>query len=79
MKIEMNGNKIKSRRNLGKRPKKVIVSQLEAEMRNLVKVGNQGDTEYNHGEADELLCEALILFGQERLVKLWRKVHKWYS
>lgn len=38
-----------------------------------------GDKEIVHWKADEILCEALERLGQHELVKLFRKVEKWYA
>lgn len=32
-----------------------------------------------HGEADDLLCQALLLHGEKELVELWKQVSKWYA
>ena len=37
------------------------------------------DTEDAHIEADHILCEFLESLGYGELVKLYRKVYKWYS
>jgi len=37
------------------------------------------DLETLHYEADDLLCEALKLLGQDQLVDYFRQVRKWYS
>lgn len=37
------------------------------------------DTEYAHGEADDLLCKALTLCGYSELVEQYNKIDKWYS
>lgn len=37
------------------------------------------DTEQDHWEADQILCELLTGLGYVRVVKAFRKVKKWYS
>ncbi len=32
-----------------------------------------------HREGDELLCRALVLLGQERLVEIWRGLERLYT
>jgi hypothetical protein len=41
-----------------------------------------GDPEEAHIKADELLCEAILVYGGDKnleIVKQWRKVKKWYA
>lgn len=54
---------------------KNLIEILE-EMR---KLQDNGDTELDHVAADELLCEALLLLGQDELVLEYRKIEKWYA
>jgi len=37
------------------------------------------DTEREHVEADEILCEMLIELGYEDIVELYYKIGKWYA
>ena len=39
----------------------------------------EGDTEQNHLLADDLLCEALDLFGEKELTDMFYDINKWYS
>jgi len=53
------------------------LDEIEGEMDGL---GSESDDpESNHLEADNLLCEALVLLGQNQLVDFFRKVAKWYA
>ncbi len=38
-----------------------------------------GDNEYNHGKADELLCDLLTLLGYTKTVEAFKAVEKWYA
>lgn len=38
-----------------------------------------GDTERQHYNADNILCELLKKLGAENVVKQWEKVHRWYA
>jgi hypothetical protein len=38
-----------------------------------------GDIEYNHIEADEILCDLLKDLGYQDLVNKFRKLKKWYA
>lgn len=40
---------------------------------------SEGDQESAHSQADEILCKALELLGQQKLVKAFRIVDKWYA
>jgi hypothetical protein len=40
---------------------------------------NGYDTERNHVEEDELLCDLLIKLGYEELIVLYNKINKWYA
>jgi hypothetical protein len=37
------------------------------------------DTEADHSEADEILCELLNALGYGDVVAEWEKVEKWYA
>lgn len=38
-----------------------------------------GDPEYDHAEADRVLCQLLLAIGFDDVVEAWRKVPKWYA
>ena len=38
-----------------------------------------GDTEADHGKADEVLCLFLLSLGYDRLVQKYSEVKKWYA
>lgn len=38
-----------------------------------------GDTEYQHGKADEILCNLLTYLGYKEVVDEYHKVDKWYA
>jgi len=40
---------------------------------------NNLDSEDAHGKADDILCEALKMFGCNELVELYEQIEKWYS
>ena len=40
---------------------------------------NHGDTELNHMEADELLCDFLISLGHKDIVKIYQEIPKWFA
>jgi len=40
---------------------------------------NGDDTETHHVEADQILINALGVFGMRRTVSEWRLVKKWYA
>lgn len=52
------------------------IEEIKAEMKLLI---NAGDTESDHAEADDLLCEALRIYGQNDLVDTYEKIGKWYA
>lgn len=37
------------------------------------------DTEKNHAEADDILCDFLILLGHGDIVNEYNKISKWYA
>ena len=53
------------------------LKDLREQMRELTN--EYRDFESAHSYADNLLCEALELFGETELVKLWDDVGKWYA
>jgi len=52
------------------------IEELTAKLH--VLIGSK-DTEAAHGEADKILCEILVLLGQHKAVKFFRRINKWYS
>jgi len=40
---------------------------------------NNSDIEDAHGKADDILCEALKMFGCNELIELYEQIDKWYS
>ena len=40
---------------------------------------NSLDPEDAHGKADDILCEALKVFGCNELVELYEQIEKWYA
>ena len=47
----------------------------------MTKIANEGeaDPEIQHTLADALLCDLLILYGEEEIVKNYHKISKWYA
>jgi hypothetical protein len=45
----------------------------------LKQLQGDGDTEGQHGRADDILCEILVELGYIEAVEEWKKVNKWYS
>lgn len=43
------------------------------------QIVSTGDTESDHAEADERLCELLLLLGYSKTVEAFRKLKKWYA
>lgn len=40
---------------------------------------NSSDIEDAHGKADDILCEALKVFGCNELIELYEQIEKWYA
>jgi hypothetical protein len=38
-----------------------------------------GDTEVDHGKADELLCDLLDSLGYDEGITIYREIEKWYA
>lgn len=56
------------------------LKELIEEMRSLaLDKTYPGDTEAQHAEVDDILCEALKELGQIELVELFNEVSKWYA
>ena len=54
------------------------LKDIRQEMEDLVN-DCDGDKEINHINADDLLCETLVLLGQKELAHLFYDVQKWYA
>ena len=62
--------------------KKISVKVRLKEIKNkllLINGNNSDDVETDHIDADDLLCEALVLLGQKEIVDIFKKIGKWYS
>lgn len=42
-------------------------------------LSDSGDPESGHSIADQLLCDALTILGQHKLVSVFDAVEKWYA
>jgi len=51
----------------------------EQAIEKLKKAQNGEDTECDHGEADQVLCDFLTALGYADVVAEYDKVGKWYS
>ena len=40
---------------------------------------DHNDPEAGHAEADEILCDFLVSFGYEEIVREYKKIDKWYA
>lgn len=40
---------------------------------------NSSDAKDAHGKADDILCEALKVFGCNKLIELYEQIEKWYA
>lgn len=57
-----------------------IKDNLRAELlERLHRIAAGGDTERDHCDADEVLCELLIHLGYKDIVDAWEEVDKWYA
>lgn len=45
----------------------------------LKELQGDGDTEADHADADDVLCEFLKALGYADVVEEWEKVSKWYA
>ena len=52
---------------------------IEQYMERMKDVGNNGDLEVAHIDADGILCELLIELGYGELIELYNEVDKWYA
>lgn len=50
-----------------------------ARLTELAASQGHGDTDAEHKEADDILCDLLIDLGYADVVTLWKQVHKWYA
>lgn len=51
----------------------------ELYLRCLVELQGDGDTESNHAQADDILCEILTDLGYGDIVAEYDKIGKWYA
>ena len=58
--------------------KEIRLEEIKEQMKYLIDNFN-GDKEQDHLVADDLLCQALELFGQRELTKMFYDIDKWYS
>ena len=56
-----------------------ITEKLQEIESKLHECFHSSDTEIAHCNADNLLCEALVLFGQKSIVDIYSKIWKWYA
>ena len=54
------------------------IEKFVAGLDRILKRGS-ADTESDHGDADDLLCELLVELGYEEVIAAYKKIHKWYS
>ena len=54
-------------------------SEYENFLKKMRRISKIGDTEEAHPLADDILCDALELLGYNELVKIYKKIHKWYA
>lgn len=55
------------------------VAQLDVQYSSRMANEMTGDTETDHGKADDLLCELLRRLGFERTVMAFEALEKWYA
>lgn len=56
------------------------MDKKEAEKQMQRIVDNSGnDTEAEHSNADDILCELLKSLGYRKLIKLYKDIYKWYA
>jgi len=51
----------------------------EQAMERLKELQGPGDTEAQHSDADQILCDLLCALGYDYVVLEWIKVDKWYA
>jgi len=56
------------------------IEQLAVAMQEIAD-RDEHDAEIDHSDADDLLCDAVMLLGPEgkRMVELWAELDKWYA
>ena len=52
---------------------------VEEAIRKLKQCQGSGDTEMQHSDADDILCELLSRLGYQEVVAEWQAVNKWYA
>ena len=52
---------------------------IQAYIDRIKELQGSGDTEYQHRDADDILCEVLYQIGLHELVREYKKVDKWYA
>ena len=55
------------------------MTQEQQAINALIALQGEGDTEANHGNADDILCEFLKGLGYENIVDEYNKIDKWYA
>jgi hypothetical protein len=56
-----------------------ILKDLVEYQQKVYKEREYMDLEYPHRVADELLCQVLLLYGEQELVELFNSLRKWYA
>lgn len=51
----------------------------EEALKKLKESQDNGDIEWAHGDADDVLCELLESLGYEDVVAEYKRVDKWYA
>ena len=55
----------------------ITPEQALSKLKELLERGN--DTEYDHQEADGILCELLMSLGHVEVVEVYRQIPKWFA
>lgn len=67
----------------GMEEKEKELERIRYEMENIayrqVRPDLPQDYERDHGEADDMLCDALLLLGETELVENFKRLTKWYA
>lgn len=58
---------------------KALHARLLRRMWEIAELGNSGDAEVMHGQADDMLCELLSALGYDDIVAAFKEVDKWYA
>lgn len=53
--------------------------KIRNHMKELLALNKTGDTEIIHRAADDLLCELLLLHGEDEIVEDFKSLDKWYA